>query len=92
MAEPSRDYDVLFKIVLIGDANVGKTTLLSRFVGGEFSESYKSTIGAAGLDSWARWGSWSYAQLHYGASSFGRYIIYEQCGLRCKKMDQGASI
>eukprot|EP00438_Fugacium_kawagutii_P000905 Skav225791 [mRNA] locus=scaffold2147:132872:134457:+ [translate_table: standard] len=50
MAEPSRDYDVLFKIVLIGDANVGKTTLLSRFIGAEFSESYKSTIGAAWVD------------------------------------------
>ena len=42
-----RDYDVLFKILLIGDANVGKTSLLSRFVGADFSESYTSTIGAA---------------------------------------------
>eukprot|EP00435_Cladocopium_sp_Y103_P056780 s1128_g19.t1 len=40
-----RDYDVLFKILLIGDANVGKTSLLSRFVGADFSESYTSTIG-----------------------------------------------
>ena len=40
-----REYDVLFKILLVGDANVGKTSLLSRFIGEGFVESYKATIG-----------------------------------------------
>ncbi len=40
-----RDYDYLFKLVLIGDTGVGKSCLLSRFADGEFTESFISTIG-----------------------------------------------
>jgi len=39
------DYDLLFKIVLIGDSGVGKSNLLSRFHKDEFSLESKSTIG-----------------------------------------------
>ncbi|URE49079.1 RAB GTPase [Musa troglodytarum] len=39
------EYDYLFKVVLIGDAGVGKTNLLSRFARDEFSFETKSTIG-----------------------------------------------
>ncbi|KAI4368119.1 hypothetical protein MLD38_016714 [Melastoma candidum] len=39
------DYDYLFKMVLIGDSGVGKSNLLSRFTGNEFSLQSKSTIG-----------------------------------------------
>merc|ERR1719193_1955985 len=35
-----------YKVVLVGDANVGKTSLLQRFVNDKFIEDYKSTIGA----------------------------------------------
>lgn len=79
MAEPSRDYDVLFKIVLIGDANVGKTTLLSRFVGGEFSESYKSTIGVA-------WRMVMEAQLHSRRLQCWEvhHIIYEPIWIKAQ--------
>ncbi|KAG2521206.1 hypothetical protein JM18_006222, partial [Phytophthora kernoviae] len=41
----SRDYDHLFKLVLIGDSGVGKSCLLLRFADDAFTESYITTIG-----------------------------------------------
>jgi len=41
----SRDFDQLFKLVVIGDENVGKTSLLLRFADDSFEEHYVSTIG-----------------------------------------------
>ena len=38
-------YDLLFKIVLIGDAGVGKTCIVQRFKSGTFIERQGSTIG-----------------------------------------------
>ena len=34
------------KVILCGDAGVGKTSLLARYVDGKFSEEYHQTIGA----------------------------------------------
>jgi len=42
---PKRDYDYLFKLVLIGDSGVGKSCLLLRFADDNFTDSYISTIG-----------------------------------------------
>lgn len=41
----SPTFDSLFKIVLIGESNTGKTSLLLRFAENTFSENYLCTIG-----------------------------------------------
>lgn len=43
--EVQERFDYLFKIVIIGDSNVGKTNIISRLVKDEFTENSKSTIG-----------------------------------------------
>lgn len=41
----SSDYDYLFKILLIGDSGVGKSSLMRKYINNEYNESYISTIG-----------------------------------------------
>ena len=40
----TKDYDHLFKLVLIGDSGVGKSCLLLRFADAQFTESYISSL------------------------------------------------
>ena len=40
-------FDYLFKLLLIGDSNVGKTCILFKFSDETFNTSYISTIGKA---------------------------------------------
>ena len=39
------DVKMLYKVTVIGDINVGKTSLIRRLTEGKFSEAYKATIG-----------------------------------------------
>jgi len=39
------DYDLIFKVVLIGDSGVGKSNILSRYLKDEFSMQTKTTVG-----------------------------------------------
>ena len=38
-------FDYLFKIVVIGDCGIGKTSLVQRFKSGGFTDRYTNTIG-----------------------------------------------
>lgn len=39
------DYDILMKIIIIGDSGVGKTNLFNRFAVQQFHEDSKPTVG-----------------------------------------------
>ena len=40
-----KDYQYVFKIVIIGDSGVGKSALMHRFIDNTFYDNYQSTIG-----------------------------------------------
>lgn len=44
-ATTGKDYDYLFKLLIIGDAGVGKSSLLVRFADNLFTSAYINTIG-----------------------------------------------
>ncbi|CDR96730.1 Rab1a, putative [Babesia bigemina] len=45
VSRASKDYDYLFKLVLVGDSGVGKSCVLLRFADDTFTDSYITTIG-----------------------------------------------
>lgn len=45
MSSDQMDYDYLFKIIIIGDSGIGKSSILFRFTDDVYNESYISTIG-----------------------------------------------
>ena len=45
MFENEENYDMIFKILIIGDAGVGKSNLLLRYVKNEFASDMRSTVG-----------------------------------------------
>ena len=44
-SDHKRHYDMLFKVVLTGDANVGKTRIIQHYIYGSSSDNQKPTIG-----------------------------------------------
>jgi Ras-related protein Rab-11A len=45
MSSFDEDYDMIFKVILVGDASVGKTNILNRYIRDDFSIETKSTVG-----------------------------------------------
>jgi Ras-related protein Rab-11A len=45
LSSPNDNYDFLFKIIIIGDSGVGKSSILTRYTRNEFGLETKSTIG-----------------------------------------------
>ena len=41
----TKNYDFLFKFLLVGEENVGKSEILNRYINDKFNENYMSTIG-----------------------------------------------
>ena len=44
-AQEEKEYDFVFKIIVVGDMGVGKTCLILRFADDKFEENTKTTIG-----------------------------------------------
>lgn len=40
-----RDYDHLFKLLMVGDSGVGKTSLLTRYTAGQYADDVRNTVG-----------------------------------------------
>jgi len=45
MDEEETNYELLYKVIIIGDTNVGKSNILTRYIKDEFSLNTKSTVG-----------------------------------------------
>ena len=46
MTKDTRDsFDILIKLMVLGDSSVGKTSFIHRYVDGEFTEKYITTVG-----------------------------------------------
>lgn len=44
-ADEEKSYDCIYKLLVIGDSNVGKTTLLTRFCEDRYQSNFMSTVG-----------------------------------------------
>ena len=90
--EESNNYDLLYKIIIIGDTCVGKSNILSRYLKNEFKEDSKSTVGVelgtkflkikgtgAKIQLWDTAGQERYRSItsSYFKGSHGCFIVYD---------------
>ena len=90
--EDDDNYDLIFKIVLIGDSGVGKTNILSRFINNEFSLTTQATVGVEfgskiikkgekliKLQIWDKAGQERYKSITsaYYKGSKGAFVVYD---------------
>ena len=86
------NYELLYKVIIIGDACVGKSNILSRYLKDEFREDSKSTVGVelgtkflkikdmgAKLQIWDTAGQERYRSItsSYYKGSHGCFIVYD---------------
>ena len=75
------DYDYTFKVIMIGDASVGKTSLTLRFISGFFLEDLKLTIG---VDFYSKNTNFKYKKVKLQIWDFGgeerfRFLLSQYC-------------
>ena len=90
--DETNSYDLLYKIIIIGDTCVGKSNILSRYLKDEFREDSKSTVGVelgtkfvkvkgvgAKLQIWDTAGQERYTSItsSYYKGSHGCFIVYD---------------
>ena len=90
--EETNSYDLLYKIIIIGDTCVGKSNILSRYLKNEFKEDSKSTVGVelgtkflkikgtgAKVQIWDTAGQERYRSITstYYKGSHGCFIVYD---------------
>ena len=90
--EEFNNYDLLYKIIIIGDTCVGKSNILSRYLKNEFKEDSKSTVGVelgtkflkikgtgAKVQIWDTAGQERYRSItsSYYKGSHGCFIVYD---------------
>ena len=71
----SEQKEYFFKLLVIGDACVGKTSYIERYVHGKaFKESYKTTIGV----------DFAIKDIHWSDSELVRLQVWNAwCGIKC---------
>lgn len=75
------DFDYTFKVMMVGDASVGKTSLTIRFISGSFLEDLKLTIG---VDFYSKIMSYNDKRVKYQVWDFGgeqrfRFLLPQYC-------------
>ena len=73
-----QELDALFKILVVGDVAVGKTSFVKRYVNGIYSNNYKSTIGVDFAVKSLKWDDNTNITLHFwdlaGQERFGTQV------------------